>query len=56
MEYRGGGHPREAEVIRVAVAASLDRSVGLAPVCEELSSSRSTVYAQRARAESYPWM
>jgi putative transposase len=39
-------------VIRVAVAASLDRSVGLAPVCEELGISRSTVYAQRAKEES----
>lgn len=36
-------------MIRVAVAASLARPVGLAPVCEELHIARSTVYAQRAR-------
>ena len=39
-------------MIRVAVAASLDRAVGLAPVCEELGIPRSTVYAQRARGET----
>ena len=39
-------------MIRVAVAASLDRAVGLAPVCEELGSPRSTLYAQRARVET----
>lgn len=41
-------------MIRVAVAASLDRSVGLAPVCEELGISRSTVYAQRAKEQAPP--
>ena len=39
-------------MIRVAVAASLDRSVGLAPVCEELGISRSTIYAQRVKKET----
>ena len=38
-------------MIRAAVAASLARPVGLAPVCEELGISRSTVYAQRAKEE-----
>ena len=38
-------------MIRVAVAASLDRPVGLAPVCVELGIPRSTVYSQRAREE-----
>lgn len=36
-------------MIRKAVAASLDRPVGLAPVCEELGIARATVYFQRAR-------
>lgn len=39
-------------MIRAAVAASLDRSVGLVPVCEELGIPRSTVYAQRAKEET----
>jgi len=34
-------------VIRQAVAASLNRPVGLVPVCVELAIPRSTVYAQR---------
>lgn len=37
-------------MIRVAVAASLARPVGLVPVCRELGIARSTVYAQRVRA------
>jgi transposase InsO family protein len=37
-------------VIRVAVAASLSRPVGLAPICKELGIARSTLYAQRVRA------
>lgn len=37
-------------MIREAVAASLDRPVGLAPVCVELGIPRSSVYAQRAEA------
>lgn len=37
------------EVGRQAVAASLDRFVGLTPVCEELGIPRSSVYAHRAR-------
>ena len=41
-------------MIRAAVAASLDRPVGLAPVCEELGISRSTVYAQRAKEGAVP--
>ncbi len=41
-------------MIRVAVAASLNRPVGLAPVCVELSIPRSTVYAQRVREGSAP--
>lgn len=36
-------------MIRQAVAASLDRFVGLTPVCEELGIPRSSVYAHRAR-------
>lgn len=36
-------------MIRQAVAASLDRPVGLVPVCEELGIPRSSVYAHRAR-------
>lgn len=35
-------------MIRSAVAASLTRSVGLAPVCIELGIARSTLYAQKA--------
>jgi putative transposase len=35
-------------VIRLAVAVSLNRPVGLAPICVELAIPRSTVYAQRA--------
>ena len=34
-------------MIRSAVAASLARPVGLAPVCDELGIARSTLYAQR---------
>lgn len=41
-------------MIRVAVAASLDRPAGLVPVCVELGISRSTVYAQRAGEGSAP--
>lgn len=41
-------------MIRLAVAASLDRPVGLVPVCVELGISRSTVYAQRAGEVSAP--
>jgi putative transposase len=37
-------------VIRTAVAASLARPVGLAPVCDELGIPRSTLYAQKATA------
>ena len=35
-------------MIRSAVAASLVRPVGLAPVCDELGIPRSTIYAQKA--------
>lgn len=38
----------------MAVAASLNRPVGLVPVCVELGISRSTVYAQRAGVGSAP--
>ena len=41
-------------MIREAVAASLNRPAGLAPVCVELSIPRSTVYAQRAPRGSAP--
>jgi len=36
-------------MIREATSVSLSRSVGLAPVCEELGIARSTVYAQQVR-------
>ncbi len=35
-------------MIRSAVAASLARPIGLAPICEELGIARSTVYSQKA--------
>jgi transposase InsO family protein len=38
----------------MAVAASLNRPVGLVPVCMELAISRSTVYAQRATEDALP--
>lgn len=41
-------------MIRLAVAASLNRPVGLVPVCMELGISRSTLYAQRAGEDSIP--
>lgn len=41
-------------MIRLAVAASLNRLVGLVPVCVELAIPRSTVYAQRAPMNSAP--
>ena len=41
-------------MIRQAVAASLDRLIGLVPVCLELATPRSTVYAQRAPVEGAP--
>lgn len=37
-------------MIREAVAASLARPIGLAPICKELGIARSTLYAQRVRA------
>lgn len=41
-------------MIRLAVAASLDRPIGLMPVCVVLAIPRSTVYAQRGPVEGAP--
>ncbi len=41
-------------MIRLAVAASLERPIGLVPVCMELNIPRSTVYAQRVAGGHLP--